>query len=295
MPGPYDPPEGAAAISPAADVWSLGSTLVEALTQRPPVLDFGGRGEPSLPATIPQPLLDIASHCLRRDPQLRWTVADIAGRLQPKPPSRREQALPSPQSSSPNRRYVVPVLAVLLTLAAILGAAKFFTIRREPQPTPSLASELPKPQPKGEKRPAAPVTGKSAEKSTSEKHASSPAAALPASAEPKPAKKLPVSGLVPGEAYDQVLPDVPQKSSDTITGKVRVSVRVSVDSSGNVQDARLDSPGPSKYFANLALQAARRWSFSPAKVDGRSVASEWLLRFEFERTGAKVFPSEVAP
>jgi len=44
----------------------------------------------------------------------------------------------------------------------------------------------------------------------------------------------------------QVLPDVPESASDTIQGTIRVNVRVNVDSSGNVVEADLTSPGPSR-------------------------------------------------
>src|SRR2546422_5502149 len=68
----YDPPEAArGTISPAGDVWSLGMTLVEALTQRLPVWGGKEHGEPALPETVPVPFLDLARHCLRRDPERR--------------------------------------------------------------------------------------------------------------------------------------------------------------------------------------------------------------------------------
>jgi TonB family protein len=72
-------------------------------------------------------------------------------------------------------------------------------------------------------------------------------------------------------------------------------VKVAVDASGNVMEATLDSPGPSKYFARLAREAAVRWKFSPAQVKGRPVASKWILRFAFSSSGTDVRPTEVAP
>src|SRR5579863_128574 len=74
-PGVYDAPEMAGGeISPAADVWSLGMTLVEALTQRLPVWDGPEQGEPALPESLPAPFVELARHCLRVDLQRRWTV-----------------------------------------------------------------------------------------------------------------------------------------------------------------------------------------------------------------------------
>jgi len=64
------------------------------------------------------------------------------------------------------------------------------------------------------------------------------------------------------------LPEVSEKARATIQGVVRVSVRVHVDPTGNVSEASLDSAGPSKYFADLALKTARRWQFSSPDMGG---------------------------
>ena len=79
------------------------------------------------------------------------------------------------------------------------------------------------------------------------------------------------------------IPDVPRHARDTIRGRIKVAVRVTVDSSGNVVGETLENPGPSRYFARLATTAARKWKFAPAdNQDSR----RWLLRFEFSRGGA---------
>ena len=78
---------------------------------------------------------------------------------------------------------------------------------------------------------------------------------------------------------------MPQSALSTIQGAVRVGVRVQVDATGKVARADLESAGPSKYFANLAMKAARDWQFTPAKVDGQNASSEWILRFEFAQDG----------
>src|SRR5467141_492791 len=80
----HDAPEIVASpFSAAADVWSLGVTLVEILTQHAPVLQPGDQADLIVPDTLPQPFLDIARHALRRDPRRRWTVPEIAARLNP--------------------------------------------------------------------------------------------------------------------------------------------------------------------------------------------------------------------
>ena len=118
---------------------------------------------------------------------------------------------------------------------------------------------------------------------------------LPA-AEHNPAGANTLTGnLVPGEVVRQILPNVPNKAKATLHGTLHVRVRVRVDPSGGVANATLDSAGPSRYFARLALQAAQSWKFDPPKSDGRAVGSEWLLRFEFRRTTTRVLPEQAAP
>ncbi len=338
-PGRYDPPEAASGgISPAGDVWSLGMTLVEALTQRPPAWESQGQAEPALPETFPEPFLEIARQCLRRDPQQRCTVAEILARLQPSAVAHAVAAAASPSPAVPrpvaaaraaplraaaarvkkiatpvrpqaalqklkfraiDPRYIVAGVAVCLALVAIFAGAKLFSRRGEFQRTASIATE---PSP-AETHAASKTQAKSAQKPTRK---SAPLASKIVSQErqnsarsaPSPASlksETPTPGLVPGEVLDQVLPDVSQKARDTIRGTVRVSVRVRVDPAGNIVGADFDSPGPSKYFAEQALNAARRWEFAPAKVNGEYVASEWILRFHYTQAGTKVIPEEASP
>ncbi len=80
------------------------------------------------------------------------------------------------------------------------------------------------------------------------------------------APSTPASSSARGEVLEQILPEVSEKARATIQGVVRVSVRVHVDPAGNVSEASVDSGGPSKYFADLALKAARRWQFASPEV-----------------------------
>jgi len=82
----YDAPEmQSAPVSAKEDVWSLGITLVEALTQHPPVFSSEHSADPVVPRELPDLFLVIAKHALRRDPIHRWSVAEIAARLNPAP------------------------------------------------------------------------------------------------------------------------------------------------------------------------------------------------------------------
>jgi len=329
-PGAYDPPEAAGGrISPAGDVWSLGMTLVEALTQRLPVWERTNQAEPALPSNLPAEFLDLARHCLRRDPQLRWSVADISARLLPNALTPPKQPPRGVQYSLAQRRFVGTAAPIGLALLAILAAVRVF---HHPSQTDSAravtaASSVvqpaaqPKVQPKPEKQPvlaeaAAPVAKptppiaqppasqpikRSAEQPTPKRAAANAPVPLSSPVRPKaeapiqPSATAPSSGVVSGKVVQQFLPDASQKARATIRGKVRVSVRVHVDESGHVTAAAFDAPGPSQYFAERALEASKRWSFAPAKMDGRTVPSEWLLRFEIDPTAINVHPAQTAP
>jgi eukaryotic-like serine/threonine-protein kinase len=331
-PGAYDPPEAAGGrISPAGDVWSLGMTLCEALTQRLPVWERTNQAEPSLPSTLPGEFQDLARHCLRRDPQLRWSVADISARLLPNAPAQPKQIIHGAQHSIAHRRFVGTAAPIGLALLALLAAARVFHHQPQPQPARTIAAEeapvrasvqpkvQPSAQPKSDKKPvmaassapvakpaehsasqpvSRPVEISSAKPSEKKIAATSPAPlpppVRPAKAEPAHAAGV-SSGVVRGKIVQQFMPDATQKSRDTIRGKVRVSVKVHVDESGRVTEATLDSAGPSQYFADRALAAAKLWLFAPAKSDGHNVPSEWLLRFEIDPTSINAYPTETAP
>jgi TonB family protein len=279
-PGPYDPPD--ATSSPAADTWSLGMTLVEVLTQRLPAWDRNGQADPEVPDTLPPSLREVARHCLRRDPKLRWKAADIASRL--RLPAAVPQALPVQRNGSPARRtYLIPTLILLLALIGF-GGLKLVShsskSSAEPlQPTGEVSAKTQsKSQPLGsaatsERKQATPVE-KENSGNTSLNRATSSRTAAPAASS---------ASAVNNGVIRQVLPDVPKSASDTIWGTVRVGIRVSVDPAGNVTDATIESPGPSKYFARLALQAAREWKFAPSQ----RAANDWIVHFGFRHDGTK--------
>jgi TonB family protein len=323
-------------------------TLTEALTQRSPVWERTNQAEPSLPSNLPPEILDLARHCVRRDPQMRWTVADIATRLQSNSPAPPKQMLPNPQPSFASPRTIgAAVLAVLALLAIIVGPRLFkrpsqtqpasaTAVEHAPNQSPTqpkvqppiAANEKPKPEnkpvmsatsrlpvPATPQRtplvtkpapqqdavpPSAPQSvassSKSSQEKSSEKHltANNPAQLAPPVRSEVPAKGT-SNGMVRGRVVQQVLPDAPQKARGTIRGKVRLSVKVKVDESGNVTQATLEAPGPSQYFADRTLQAAQLWKFAPAKIDGRNVASQWLLYFEIDPAITTVHPKQTAP
>ena len=262
----YDAPEtGAAPNSPAADVWSLGATLVTALTQKPPVWDRKTSAELSIPATLPEPFRQIARECLRRNPAERCTLAQIQQRLQGGPITAQVSRAPvsAPASTTATSTSKTSRLKVLAPLAVLVLAGGFFGVKW-------LSS------------------GNESGKEVSAVKETQPSAGSPSAPSPS-------TGTVPGSVVNRVLPDVPRSARMTIHGKIKVVVRVNVDSAGAVSGATLVTPGPSHYFANLALRAAQQWKFQPAKVNGQAVASEWTLQFLFGRNGPEVNPGEARP
>jgi TonB family protein len=104
----------------------------------------------------------------------------------------------------------------------------------------------------------------------------------------------PPSKVVLPDVVKQVLPAVPAKARNTIRGKVTLNIRVGVDNSGSVVDVKNESPASSRFFANLALQAARQWKFAPANPNpGHS--REWILRFRFVRDPQRPVSAQAIP
>lgn len=92
----------------------------------------------------------------------------------------------------------------------------------------------------------------------------------------------------PPSTINEVIPDVPRSALKTIRGTVKVSVRVIVDKQGKVVDAAADARGPSRYFERLAVEASKKWTFTPANSEERRIM---LVRFDFTRAGATAHAS----
>ena len=274
----YDAPElSSGSISPSADIWSLGMTLAEALTQGPPLWDRSWKRDPDLPADIPQPYGEIARACLRCEEAQRATVREIRRLLNgatalEEPANEVDQAAPAelPGAERPKGKrsnwsaragMLVGGFVVVIALIAFLISRSH---KSEPAPGPVTEP--------------------------------SPAAVVPVPAPPRAAQPTsPAEGTTKGTVVHRVLPNVLESANRTIRGRVGVRIRVDVDAEGNVSGAGFDVRGSSRYFSSKALEAAREWKFKPAQVDGRAMPSIWMLRFEFRRSGPEVNAEEVSP
>jgi len=279
----YDAPETASGnVSAAGDSWSLGATLVTALTQSPPVVEAGSENDPRIPATIAEPFRGIARECLRLDPKRRGSIAEIQARLHPgagrsvpagpEPAPARKSGSPSPYRYS--WRMLIPI-AVLVV--AGFGWKIFHKSPSEPTEDKPVNIVVPaEPTPAANPAPTTPAK---------------PAPTTP----PKPAPTAATAAASgKGGVAHQVLPDIPRSAMNTINGTIKIAVRVDVDASGKVTGTKLTSAGPSKYFAGQVVQAARRWEFSAPVVNGQPTTSAWVLRFRLKRSGVQVSPERAA-
>jgi TonB family protein len=195
-------------------------------------------------------------------------------------------------ANTPRRRrypYILLLLAILALAGVFLGPRLFRTIpQQSSKPAPiaeppkvTASSKLPQKAP----RKAPPKDEPAAPHKRSQPV---PKQAVPNRTTQPPKRSVPTANVAAkGTVAQRVLPDVPKSASDTIRGTILVSVRVQVDASGNVEDTKLVFPGPSRYFARLAVESARRWKFNPPVVAGQDSPSEWLIRFYYTRQATK--------
>jgi len=333
----YNPPEARdGSFSTSGDMWALGVTLCQALTQRAPSRS-GEKGESvALPTDFPVAFIDIVRRCLSRNPAQRPSVADFQGWLKRGPaepdvatpppaaasaaaaaPAAAAVAKPSandgstrlviravlnsePMSEPPaeRRSFVVPIVAVVVAVALGWVGVRWFTGKSNSSaPTAEVASTTAPPgaSPPGEtaggsaqgSAGVAPSPANSSAPATSGA-AGTPATTAPSAATgrvaPPPSRSSARSASSDSDVLHEEIPNVSLRSRETIHGHVKVTVRVTVDPSGTVVSDVLENPGPSKYFARLAGQAASKWKFAPADHQG---TRQWLVRFEFSRDGTK--------
>jgi serine/threonine protein kinase len=282
--------------SRAGDIWSLGVTLVECLTQRLPSWSRNDHADPVLPENLPAPFVDIVRGCLQRDPQRR-SITVTSARFHAGPPrevARGNNMTPVSKQPATVRsgggatswlwRSAFPLGLAIVGLAAVLAGFGF--LHRQPESRTKVAAPEPEESPKLPKPEARKPSPRTEQQPPS---AGSHAAAPPVSAQPASLRAETPSGVGSsgaGGVVRQVLPDVPQTALDTIQGTIRVGVKVSVDTSGKVAAAELDTPGPSKYFARLSLQAAQNWKFA---TSGQNGGREFILYFEFKNDGTRAY------
>ena len=360
-PSLYDSPEAEEGrIAPAGDIWALGVTIVQALTQSSPAWPDERREIVSWSAALPSAFVSIVRRCLSRYPAGRPAITDLKALI------KRVAQAPEPRIEVTKAAVTEAAVETTMAKAAVTGvagaeapgtkaaateaaateaaAAEAAAAEAAAAETPvseaavaalteaaagqaavsnaavsnaaannAAANEPPRPaaaaEPPVARRLSGPAIAAAAvavlaviwigwrlfhghpnnlpQPASSNSQPSSPQAALRAAA----AQNLPASAPAPASTpalasaavIHQAIPDVPRHARESIRGRIKITVRVTVDRSGNVVGERLVNSGSSKYFARLATDAAAKWKFVPADKQG---SREWLLRFEFTRGGA---------
>jgi TonB family protein len=310
-------------IGAAGDIWALGVVLVEALTQRAPIWSEGSDNPTlpeNLPAAFAEtvrrclsrnpadrptavdleaemkaaaaPVISIPPASIAPASIAPATVAPDSNPAVsiPQPAVDGDPSRAAPRDGPARQRMLVPI-ATALVLILVVGWTFFRLLQRHADSQQAASSDVPV-----SAQQAAPPAADS--QNSPAYHAWSPdISAHPPTAKSAAASKPPTSPGVsrPSERPTQPAPDaspsvlhkeipeVPRSARDTIRGRFSIVVRVTVDKSGNVVGETLEKPGPSKYFARLATDAARKWKFAPA--DGPD-SRQCLVWFEFTRGGA---------
>jgi TonB family protein len=268
----YDAPETVAGpVGPAADLWSLGVTLVKVLTQHLPSWDGTADNEPQTPAALPEPFAGIVRDCLHADPARRATLAAIQARLAPAPPVE-----PVAGVGQDMRKHIFALLAVVALAIAGVAFWQVSSHREDDQGTPAATGESSsQPNPSTPAKPHAGVTRSGAQ-------SVDVANATPTNEE------IDVVKTANKDVVKQVQPEVLSGALASIRGEVTVSIRVTANSSGDVTAADFVTPGPSKYFAGKALDAARQWKFRPATAEEGNAPRVWFLNFAFTPSGIEI-------
>jgi len=357
--GPYTAPETPTeGATPAGDLWSLGMTLVEVLTQRLPQAGAAGM---RVPLIVPAPFNDIAKHCLAADPQERWNVEKVSKALDGVPLVEPELDIrpKRPMSTAKVVRGALVAVGLIVVGGVVArpwlmpdGDSAPANKTTQKQTVPSGPATLPVPEPVAKKpevpnetaterrarlrREAKEAKAKAAkeakdareakvreakeareaqakkaqeakqqqardreakaqekkaldEKAKAEKKQEKPAADPPKveAKKEEPKAGTPEKDTRPAPTEDvvqQVLPEVPAAARGTINGKFTVGIRIKANAGGDVVSAAVDSRGPSWYFADLALDAAKKWKFAPGSADA---PREWIIQFQFQRAATK--------
>ena len=295
-PSPYDAPEvGTGVLTPASDVWSLGMTLVETLTQRTLVWDRTSSRDLAPPEEMPRAFAEIVRECLRRNPDERCSLEEMKARLEPNKPIVfpakveaastaaevvREEQTAVDESELPKSK--IRFLPLALGLIAVIAIAVVLMLRSSWKPSAPHSEQGQTAAVQG----SGPGTGPT---SSTAEQASTASPGNPASRPDRGASSM------KGEPIERKMPAITPGARRTIHGTVTVAVRAAVDVTGKVSDVSFKSEGPSKYFAKAALEAARGWTFKPAEKNGEPVKSEWVLRFKIRQRGDEATAAEEKP
>lgn len=273
----YDAPETAAGVlSPASDVWSLGVTLVAAITQNVALAEQAAPGKQSLPETIAEPYRSIARDCLQLDPKRRATLPQVQTKMQPGAVPVAAVSRPTPAPSKP--AAVSPVAASQPPGTMTLSSLKRTPVIALGGAVVAIIVIFALMHSRGNNaQPSNPDTGASAVVDNKPTAAPEGPSGKPNTTPAARARNIPAGT---GQVTHRVMPDIPKSARNTIHGIIKVTVHVDVSPAGKVVAAKFKTTGSSHYFAEKAIKAAEQWQFAP-----QADSAAWLVSFYFRRSG----------
>ena len=247
------PPQAAPAVQSAPAVRSTPAPAVESAS----VVQSASAVQ-SAPAMPPQP---VVSPVDARVPSPPSGARRPAVSLPPAAESLTSARTPPAQ---PSRRGALPfIVGAVVAFALVWIGLRALETDPAPAPSPSVAETA---RNAGDQAPAAPPAP-----------VASARAVVPSA--PPPAVATPATPVSTIEVHQEI-PDVPRRASQTIRGHVKVSIRVIVSQDGTVFAALTEKRGPSRYFERLAIEAAKKWTFTPSDTETQRIV---VLRFDFAR------------
>ncbi|HEY0748654.1 MAG TPA: TonB family protein [Steroidobacteraceae bacterium] len=306
----YDPPEARNGVmSAAGDIWGLGVTATEALTQTAPTLSAEQPETVSLPPSLPAAFAYTLRRCLSLNPANRPTISELETQFSPVPRSSIPPSSVPPSGEPPS------------------GEAPSGEPLGSNQPGVTPPPDRPPSLPASDEHMGEdiPIGGEAALHSSKMRLAlaavglsvialvvlwatmrpfrthsasqvvSPPSAAHTALQQPAPAAvaaQAPKAAISEGSVVHEEIPSLSHSTRRSIRGTVTIPVRVTVDRSGNVISQALESGDASGFFRRLALEAAKKWKFTPTVSQP---VRAWRVQFELSRGGAAAQAMPLAP
>jgi hypothetical protein len=209
-PSRYDPPEAKnGGESTAGDIWGLGITLVEALTQTPPAWSRENSESVSLPDNLAPEFVGAIQRSLNRDPGERPTIPELAVLFKLAPP-----AMPPPAEPPAPVATVEPATpAAAPAPTATPPAAVAPPVAVAPEPTTSAAPRAPAMTPPPAAAPAPTAAPPPATPPPTAATSPSAAPRAPTATPPPPAAPSPPTATPP----PVVTPVVSEPSASTVS------------------------------------------------------------------------------
>ncbi len=122
-------------VTAAADAWSVGMCLCEAMTESLPSWDPSKNAEPEVTKSLPSPFREIVEDCLRVDPLRRCTIESILERLDG------GKSIPISDSPVPVKDMIPVKIDNPLHVAAPIPTGEI-PIQDKPDALPTLAEKI---------------------------------------------------------------------------------------------------------------------------------------------------------